>query len=80
MWPKSILIMENKIQTTENDIKVSEPIIVSTPTIGESKFGRVSIWPNGKAQIEIRDSRVENIDDLVELSRLFTVTLTAANK
>ena len=72
--------MENQIQQTENDIKVSEPIIVSTPTIGESKFGRVSIWPDGKVQVEIRDSRIENIDHLIELSKLFSVTLTAANK
>jgi hypothetical protein len=72
--------MENQIQTTENDIKVSEPIIVSTPTIGESKFGRVQIWPDGSAKLETNDFRVKTIDDLIELSNLFTVTLNAANK
>ena len=72
--------MENQIQTTENDIKVSEPIIVSTPTIGESKFGRVQIWPDGSAKLETNDFGVKTIDDLIELSNLFTVTLNAANK
>jgi hypothetical protein len=72
--------MENQIQTTENDIKVSEPIIVSTPTIGESKFGRVAIWPDGKAQLNTNDFEVKTVDDIVELTTLLTLTMKAANK
>jgi|694.fasta_scaffold59699_2 hypothetical protein len=72
--------MENQIQTTENDIKVYEPIIVSTPTIGESNFGKVQIWPDGTASLSTNDWRVKTVDDLVEVSKLIATTLTAANK